>query len=168
MTADYWLEIARGTIEAAEYCFLITQGESDWANVRLMQPFKPKEDLTIWFGANPKSRKVREIGQNDQVAVSYENPREHAYVTLLGHARTESNVNERRKYWRQEWARFWPQGPESNDYVLIKFVPSRIELMNISRNVAPDARTKPAVLVRVDEGWVIEDDVNSNQSSQDL
>ncbi len=154
MNAEFWLEIARGIIAAAEYCFLITVGDSERAHARLMQPFEPKEDLTIWFGANPRSRKVREIGHNNQVAVSYQNPEEHAYVTLLGHAQMESDIKTRRKYWRKEWARFWPGGPESNDYVLIKFVPARIELMNISRNVAPDARSQPAVLVRQGESWV--------------
>lgn len=158
MAAEVWLEIAKGTIEGAEYCFLITQTESGWAHARLMHPFKPEQDLTIWFGASPRSRKVREIGRNNQVTVTYENPREHAYVTLLGHAQVESDIDVRRKYWREEWARFWPAGPVSDDYVLIKFVPSRIELMNLIRKVAPGPRTQPAVLVRAGEAWVVAGD----------
>ena len=61
MTAADWIEVARITIEPKDYCFLITQSESGRANARLMQPFKPEEDLTIWFGSSPRSRKVREI-----------------------------------------------------------------------------------------------------------
>ncbi len=158
MTAEFWLEIAKGTIEGAEYCFLSTLSESGWPNARLMHPFSPREDLTVWFGASPRSRKVREIEQNSQVAVSYENPREHAYVTLIGRAQIERDIEARRTYWRGEWARFWPTGPEGDDYVLIKFVPSRIELMNIIRKVAPGPRTQPAVLVREEESWVVADD----------
>jgi general stress protein 26 len=123
-----------------------------------MQPFEPEEDLTIYFGASPRSRKVREIERNQEVTVTYQNSREHAYVCLLGQAQIEKGIEARRKYWREEWAIFWPGGPESEDYVLIKFVPSRIELMNISRKIAPEPRTQPAALVRVGEGWAVPDD----------
>jgi general stress protein 26 len=158
MTAADWLEVARITVESKEYCFFITHSESGHANARLVQPFKPEEDFTIWFGTSPRSRKVREIAANDQVTVTYENAGDHAYVTLLGRAQVERDVDARRKYWRVEWARFWPAGPGDEDYVLIKFVPSRIELMNIYRNVVPDPRMQPAVLVREGEEWVVAED----------
>ncbi len=155
MTAEDWLEVARITIEAKDYCFFITLSESGHANARLMQPFKPDEDFIIWFGTSPRSRKVREIEVNDQVAVTYENAGDHAYVTLLGRAHVERGLDARHNYWREEWARFWPAGPEDEDYVLIKFTPSRIELMSIYRHVVPDPRMQPAVLVREGEAWVV-------------
>ena len=155
MTAENWIEVARVTIEAKDYCFFITLGESGHANARLMQPFRPERDFTIWFGASPRSRKVREIAANDRVVVTYENAGDHAYVTLLGRAQVERDVDARHRYWREEWARFWPAGPEDEDYVLIKFVPSRIELMSIYRRVVPDPRVQPAVLIREGESWVV-------------
>lgn len=158
MTAQAWLNAAKSTIQAATYCFLITQSERGQTNARLMQPFEPEEDLTIYLGASPRSRKVREIERNQEVVVTYQNSREHAYVCLLGRAQIETEIEARRKYWREEWAIFWPGGPESENYVLIRFVPSRIELMNISRNIAPEPRTQPAVLVRAGEGWAVPDD----------
>jgi general stress protein 26 len=154
MTTAHWLDITKRIIEAADYCVLITSGDSGWANARLMQPFQPEEDWTIWFGASPRSRKVREIEANPQATVTYQDDREHAYVTLLGQARVERDLEARRRHWRVEWAMFWPEGPGSDDYVLIQFVPSRIELMNLSRRVAPGPRTRPAVLVREGEEWV--------------
>jgi general stress protein 26 len=155
MTAADWLEVARITIEPKDYCFLITQGELGQANARLVQPFKPEDDFTIWFGTSPRSRKVREITANGQVTVTYENAEDHAYVALLGHAQVVRDLDARHKYWRVEWARFWPAGPEDEDYVLIKFMPSRIELMNFYRNVVPDPRLQPAVLIREGEEWVV-------------
>ena len=158
MTAADWLEVARITMEAKDYCFFVTLSESGHASARLMQPFKPEEDLTIWFGTSPRSRKVREIAANDHVTVTYENAGDHAYVTLRGQAQVERDLDARRKYWRQEWARFWPAGPGDEDYVLIKFIPSRIELMSIYRNVVPDPRLQPAVLVREGDEWLAADD----------
>jgi general stress protein 26 len=86
--------------------------------------------------------------------VTFQNASDHAYVTLLGHAQIERDIDARRKYWLKEWALFWPEGPGSDDYLLIKFVPSRIELMDVIRRVAPGPRTQPAVLVREGESWV--------------
>ena len=157
MTAEDWLEVVRITIQDKDYCFLITLGESGCANARLMQPFKTEEDFTIWFGTSPRSRKVCEIAANGWATVTYENAGEHAYVTLVGQVQVERDIDARRRYWRQEWAIFWPAGPEDDDYILIKFVPSRIELMSIYRNVAPNPRTQPAVLVRDGETWVVAD-----------
>ncbi len=154
MAADTWLNIAKRTIEGIDYCTLVTLGDSGWANSRLMHPFKPEADWTIWFGASPRSRKVRDIEANPQVTVTYQDREEHAYVTLLGQARVVRDIEMRRKYWRAEWAIFWPEGPGSDDYVLIQFIPSCIELMNLSRRVAPGPRTQPAVLVREGDGWV--------------
>ncbi len=158
MTAEGWLEVAEDTIRAAEYCFLITVSGSGRANARLMHPFKPGEDLTIWFGVSPRSRKVREIEANNQVTVTYLNAREHGYVALQGKAQVERDLDARSQHWREEWARFWPAGPEDEDYVVVKFVPTRIELMNIIRKVVPKPRTQPAILVRVEDSWVIPDD----------
>jgi general stress protein 26 len=155
MSVENWLAAARATMESAEYCFLITLGESGGANARLMQPFKPEEDLTIWFGASPRSRKVRELGQDDRATVAYQNTAQGAYVTLRGRAQIVRDVALRKQYWRRRWSRFWPDGPEGHDYVLIRFVPSRVELMNTERGIMPDAVTQPAVLLRQGEAWII-------------
>jgi general stress protein 26 len=158
MTAKDWLEVARITIEAKDYCFFITLSESGRPHARLMQPFKPEKDWTIWFGTSPRSRKMREIEDNDQITVAYENAGDHAYVTLLGRAQVERDIELRHRYWREEWARFWPAGPGDEDYVVIKFVPYRMELMSIYRNVVPNPRTQPAVLVRKGKSWVVTDE----------
>jgi len=42
MTPEYLLKIAKDTIEAVEYCFLITRSELGQANARLVQHLKPE------------------------------------------------------------------------------------------------------------------------------
>jgi hypothetical protein len=39
MTPEYLLEVAKATMRATAYCFLITLGDTGQAHVRLMQPF---------------------------------------------------------------------------------------------------------------------------------
>lgn len=140
-------------MEASEYCFLVTSGAAG-ADVRLMQPFTPDEHLTVRFGTSPRSRKAREIQADDRVVLAYADATEIAYVVLKGRAALESDPAQRRSYWREEWRAFYPEGPEGDDYVLIRFVPDRIELMNLTREVAPPPYgLRPAVVARAGETW---------------
>lgn len=148
------LDMVRRMMESSEFCFLITNGETGWPTARRMQPFGPEEDFTLWFGASPESRKVADIRRDDRVTVGYADDQEGAYVALLGTAEVRPDDALRRRYWRDSFADFWPDGPDGGDYVLIKVLPSRIELMNIARRVAPPPYgLRPAVLVRRGQAW---------------
>lgn len=156
ISIEHALAVTRATIEAAEFCFLVTLSESGPPNARVMQPFGPEENLGIWFGASLGSRKVREIERDPRVTVGYELGEEGAYVTLLGTAQIVTDLETRRRYWRESFEAFWPEGPDSDDYVAIRFVPQRIEIMNIEREVAPEPfGLQPLVVTRSDGGWTL-------------
>jgi general stress protein 26 len=157
MTPEHLLEVAGDIMEAAEFCFLITLDESGRANARLMQPFGPEEDMTVWLGASPESRKVTEILEDDRVTLAYGHGSEAAYVTLIGTAQIQSDAASRQRYWRDSFHQFWPAGPGDSSYIVIKFVPTRIELMSIERHVAPEPfGLRPAIVVREDDEWQLQ------------
>jgi general stress protein 26 len=156
MTLESVLAAVRDIVEAAEYCFLVTRGRGGEANARLMQPFPPDKDLTICMGASPGSRKVREIECYWRVTLAYGHPEAGAYATLLGTATIGTDLEARRRCWREEFRAFWPGGPEAHDYALIEVRPSRIEVMHLDRGIAPAPYgLQPAVLERQDGGWVL-------------
>lgn len=157
ITPEYLLEVARNTIKAVDYCFLITQGESGQANARLVQHFKPETDMKIWVGTSSKSRKVREILDRNQTTITFQDDREYSYVTMLGLASIENDLNLKQKYWQDDFLTYFPEGPTEDSYILITFVPSKIELMNFHRGVTPKPfGKKPAVLVRAQDNWMLE------------
>ena len=47
LQAEHVVAVAKATLDAAEFCFLTTQGESDPPSTRLMHHFKPDADLTV-------------------------------------------------------------------------------------------------------------------------
>jgi general stress protein 26 len=156
--AEVLLETAISSMKSAEYCFLITLGDKGEANARLVQPFEPEEDMTIWVGTWSKSRKVEEIQKDSRVTLAFHDKESTAYVTLLGSAQIERDIHQKKKYWRQEWIGFLPQGPEGDEYLLVKFIPFRIELMSFSRGILPQPYgLKPAVAVRSEDLWVVAD-----------
>lgn len=158
ITAERVLEAARASIKIAGYCFLITLSESGEAHARLVEPFEPEQDWTIWFGTGSDTRKVGEIQKDSRVSVAVHDAKATAYVTLIGSAQVERDIDMKRKYWRDEWTAFTPGGPEGDDYVLIKFIPSRIELMNFARGILPKPYgLRPAILVRSGDSWVVEE-----------
>lgn len=159
MTADWLLEVTVAILKAAEYCFLITSAGSGPARARLMMPFDPEEDLTIWMAASPASRKVRELQAASSATLGYPLPQDGAYAALLGTATIEDDLKLRQRYWRRRFIQFWPDGPEGDDYVLIRFVPSCIELMNFAEGVVPEPYgLRAAILTRDGDSWVIPED----------
>ena len=155
-TVEPILEAVEATLQAADYCFLSTIGLSGRIDTRLMQHFQPQPDLTLWFGTSAKSRKVRDIRNNSQVTVAFYDPADTAYVTLNGAAQIVSDTDLQQKYWVEQWITFYPTGPEGEDYVLIKFVPSRIEVMNFARHITPEPYgLRPAILTRAEGNWTV-------------
>ena len=156
ITSESAIAATKASMRAAQYCFLITLSDSGGPNARLVEPFEPEDDLTIWVGTWAESRKVPEIEKDSRVALAFLDKQDTAYVTLLGSAKVESDIKKRRKYWRKEWIGFLPNGPEGDDYVLVKFVPSRIELMSFGRGILPKPYgLRPAVLDRSGDSWVV-------------
>ena len=159
--AEELLRAARAVMKQADYCFFISHGKEGEIHSRLMHPFEPDDDFTIWLGASPDSRKAREIRTNNHTTLSYMNPRTTGYVTILGTATLEGSVDLRYKYWRAYWSDMYPGRPENMDYILIKVVPHRIEMMNFEESALPQPYgLKPVGLARKDTEWSLIESAN--------
>jgi general stress protein 26 len=157
LTAEGILKIAGASMLAAENCFLITVTASGRPAARMMLPFEAEDDLTIWMAASPTSRKVAEIRTHDQVALAYDHAEEGAYVTVLGTATIVDDLGLRKRYWRRRFIQFWPDGPDGDDYVLIKVVPTRLEMMNVTQGITADPYClKVAAVNREGEEWLLD------------
>ncbi len=157
-STEYILDAVRETIIKAGVCFLITVDEKNEASARLMEPFPPEDDLTIWMGADAGSNKVEEIQHHQLVTLAYQYPHENAYVALMGQASISNNASLRRKYWREEFRMYWPEGPDGQDYTLIRVSPYKIEVMNFERNITPEPfGLTAAVLVKEGAEWVVQE-----------
>lgn len=158
LSVELLLEATSAIIRQSRYCFLVTLDEAGRPNARLMQHFEPEDDLTLWLGTSAASQKVAHILKDDRVMLAHEDPDDPAYVTLLGTARIVRDPALQRQYWVDEYLESFPAGPESEDYVLIRVTPSRIELMSYARNITPSPYgLRPAVLVRAGDSWEIEE-----------
>jgi general stress protein 26 len=142
-------------LKRTKYCFLITHGDGGWCTARIVEPIvEEAEDFTLWFGTNRLLRKVREIEADPHVTVAVENERENANLVLYGTATIVREQAVRQQRWVASWRMFFPRGPKSRDYVVIRFEAQRVELMNFTRNVIPEPfGLRPLVLLKREGGW---------------
>jgi general stress protein 26 len=128
------LEVAREIMKAARYCALITLDSSGRAQARTMDAFPPDNDMVVWFGTNPLSRKVKEIERDPRVTLYYFDHKLQGYATILGRARLVDDPEEKRVRWKDDWKEFYPD--RNKDYLLIAVIPERIEVVSPKHGVA--------------------------------
>lgn len=135
---DALISAAREIMTSARYCALITNGSAG-VHARAMDPFPPEDDMTVWFGTNSRSRKVREIRRHPKVTLYYFNRENEEYVVLTGVARLINDPKEKAKWWKDEWNSFYPN--RAKDYLLIKFKPETLEVVSEKKQIFGDPVT---------------------------
>jgi general stress protein 26 len=154
VTEERALEVVRETMQAAEYCFLITLDETGHPQARVMDPFDPEPDMTVWLATDRTTRKVRHLRDDPRATLAYYDAENAGYVTMAGHIRLVDDPGERRARWNEDWAPYYPGGPTGDRYILLEFSPSRIEVMSFGLRFM-DGPFAPAVLTRDGTEWKI-------------
>ena len=147
---DELIAAAREIIATARYCALITVDAKGRVHARTMDPFPPDENLVIWFGTNPQSRKVAEIRRHRRVTLYYFDRESPAYVTINGFARLVNNPAEKARRWKDEWKAFYPD--RKKGYLLIAVTPQELEIVNEKKGIVGDADLWTPPTVRFNAG----------------
>ena len=133
------INAAREIMLSAATCTLITIDEQGRPRARAMDPFLPEGDFTVWFGTNPKSRKVDQIMKDDRVTLYYVDHDNSGYVMIHGKAQIIDDQIEKEKHWKVEWEAFYPNKQEA--FVLIKVYPEWMEVISNTRGILGDEET---------------------------
>ena len=128
---------AREIMEASRYCALITVGSNGKTHARTMDAFPPDENMMVWFGTNPRSRKVAEIRRNHRVVLHYFDRESAAYVTISGTARLVNDPKEKARWWKEEWKAFYPD--RAKDFLLIAVIPNELEIVSEKKGILGDS-----------------------------
>lgn len=135
---DTLLSVAGEYIESVRYCTLITVDSTGYPHARIMDPFKPEENIVIWLGTNRYSRKVKEITANPKVTLFYYDNKGNGYVSLEGNAYLVDDADKKKEYWKPEWERFYQN---KKDYILIKFIPERLDILSYEHKIFGNVKT---------------------------
>jgi len=139
---------AKDVIQTARYATLVTIGEDGHPQARIVDPFVPEgDDFTIWIGTNSRTRKAGEIGSDPRVTLLYFNASDAEYVTVLGRATLVADSSEEARHWKPEWAPFYRDGYRSDNYLLIRVRPIRLEIVSPRHGLVNDPRSWRPVIV---------------------
>lgn len=135
---NHILIAAKEIMSSAKTCALITIDTEGRPRVRVMDPFMPEDDFTVWFGTNKKTRKTQQIKNNPKVTLYYLEPNNAGYVMITGVAELIDNAVEKEKRWKDAWRAFYPN---MDDYLLIKVSPEWMEVISYTHNIIGDELT---------------------------
>jgi general stress protein 26 len=135
------LDAAADVMQAARYCTFVTVDEEGQPRARIVDPFPPEADMTVWMATKAATRKITQIRKNPRATLlCFDGPRK-GYVTLLGTATVVTDQAEKARRWKPEWKDFYDDENRGPDYVLIRMKPSRLEILSPADGLGNDPRT---------------------------
>lgn len=121
-------------IEACEDGILITQGNEGFAHARTMERIKTNHNQEeIWFATEAKERKLSEIAREPRVTVFFAS-RDKSWAAVYGIAEAVTEQSLKSRFWKPGWERYWPEGPLSENYILIRIRPVLAEYLLVKEN----------------------------------
>lgn len=142
------LPVALRTLRSYPYGFLVTTGES-CPSVRLVQHLRVDDDATVWIGTSPRSRKAQEVADSPRVVYAVEDRPRFAYASLTATVNVVTDHALRCSLWEPGLQAFFPDGPDGDDFVLLRLAPVEIELMSFAEGVHPAPYGLKAAVVRL-------------------
>ena len=136
---DTLLAVAKNIMAQTRFCVLVTLDESGHPRARAMDPFMPDENMVIYMGTNPMTRKAKDIEKDPRVTLYYDHPEKAGYVVVYGTATLVNDPGLKAKWFKEEWARFYTD--REKEYVLIAVTPKKIEVLDYTRGVMGDEKT---------------------------
>ena len=144
---DAAIAAARTIMAKARYATLVTLGPDGAPQARIVDPFAPEGEMTIWAATIAGSRKVTEVRANPDVSLLYFDTEARGYVTVSGKAEVVTAQAEKLRYWKDDWSAFYRDRNRGDDYVLLKVVATRLELSAPSLGMNNDPLTWKPVIV---------------------
>ena len=111
------IEKIHDIISDVKVAMLTTVDEDGDFHSRPMVTQENHFDGDVWFFADRKSDKVREIEQNASVNVAYVD--DGNFVSIAGKARIVSDIAKKQSLWHESLRVWFDEGPESSDVILI-------------------------------------------------
>jgi general stress protein 26 len=126
---DAFFRDVEAAAKKAIWCALATVSNNE-ARVRMVHP--TWEGDILWIATGPNTAKAREIQKNGSVDIQFQvAPDDFVHLLVRGRASVLTDQATKDRIWDvmdYDLAQFWPEGPASPDYCVVKVQPLRVEL----------------------------------------
>ncbi len=107
-----------------DFCLLTTTSVDGGLRGRPMSNNgKVEFDGDIWFFSGADTRKISDIKADPAVHLSYADPQKFVFISMAGTAKIVKDPKKKRELWVKDLERWFTDGPDSEDVVLIKVTP---------------------------------------------
>jgi general stress protein 26 len=108
----------------------LSTSDGDQPRVRTVSPIV-EDDMSIWVTTRSTSRKVKQLRENPKICLAFVEPPEgDKAATVIGEVLIIPDIEKRRRVWKLapfDLYEHFPNGPDSDDFCLLKIIPKRIE-----------------------------------------
>jgi general stress protein 26 len=109
-----------------DFC-MMTTNSADGMRARPMSNNGEVEfDGAVWFFTRADSRKIDDIKSDPQVHLAYADTANFVFVSMTGDAAIVRDDAKKKELWQKELERWFEDGPESEDIVLLKVTPWKV------------------------------------------
>lgn len=107
-----------------------TNGDNGYPSLRFVMVVAPAPDGELWVATGAGTRKTAEIKRDPRVTVLWSDFNKWHNFYLEGTAEVIEDPAIKTKMWHDNWSYYWPEGPTSPSYVLLKITPLRGKLFD--------------------------------------
>jgi acid phosphatase (class A) len=143
------LKAAREISSKARYAAFVTIGPDGQPQARIVDPLGPDDEFTVWVATNPATRKVADLARDPRATLQFFEASLPAYVTLVGTANLVAEPEVKAVHFKDEWAPFFKDKFRGPDFVLLKFVSKRLEVVSQAHGLMNDPKTWRPVTVEL-------------------
>ena len=111
-------------IEDISVCMLTTPDDQNALVSKPMSPQEMCEQGSIWFLTDPNTTKAQHL---KNINLAFSNESKGTYVSISGHGEIVTDRSRIESLWTAFAKPWFPEGPESSNLALLKFVPSSAE-----------------------------------------
>jgi general stress protein 26 len=104
--------------------------DGDQPRVRIVSPIV-EDDMSTWVTTRSTSRKVKQLRENPKICLAFvELPDGDKAAIVIGEAQIIPDIEKKRRIWKMatfDLYEHFPNGPDSDDFCLLKIIIKRIE-----------------------------------------
>ncbi|MHB8060390.1 MAG: pyridoxamine 5'-phosphate oxidase family protein [Gaiellaceae bacterium] len=89
--------------------------------IKAMLKMEADELKTVWFSTNTSSRRVSQFRDDPRACVYFVDFSDWMGLMLLGKIELMSDIESRKRLWRDGFERYYPLGLEDPDYTVLRF-----------------------------------------------
>ncbi|CAN5211614.1 pyridoxamine 5'-phosphate oxidase family protein [soil metagenome] len=126
------LQYFQEKIKDVKTAMLTTYNDGKGFSSRPMGTADVDDEGNIWFFTNEYSPKLSEISVENTVSLTYSDPNNHTYLSILGEASVVHDEAKMNELWNPFVKAFFPQGLDDPKLTLLKIAPTDAEYWDSS------------------------------------